>query len=683
MEENKKAMTVLAAAGVLILAVLMVYPVVRDKIRESRKKDISLAGEWEAEKEADGRQESDAGQTGDWKSGIMETEEGAVCTGKDISEVFFELEGGPEKVHISLWQNQDGTCYFFLPGFAKGKKLILMGAGGGHIQIDGVGLYEGDGIKDILEAKPYGFAWFDNSGKAVLEASVAFMYSSSLPALFMTTASGETAEIDQDKNHAYEESGTIILYDEEGTEIYAGQAESIKGRGNSTWGLAKKPYQFRLCEKTDFFGMGKGAGWNLLANGYDETRLRNRITLELAKALGMAFVPEFRMLDLYINNVYYGNYYLTEKIEVSDRNVAIRNMEEIVDAAYTPEELEKLPWLESEDGFRKWTGVACEDDNLTGGYLFERELPARFEKEASGFITSQGDCYALKSPVYASENQVNYIADLMQEFQDAVEEQDGVHPVTGKPYSQYIDGTSFAQKYLVEEISKNYDGGVTSSFFYKPEDTLSSKIFAGPVWDYDVAFGNCNLDEIASNPRGITRLNDHVYGTDVFARLYEKEDFYARIVTLYKEKAVPYLEYLLREGIDRMVKDTRASAWMDSIRWESLENRYQYYQDYDNDVKYLKYFIEQRMQFLNEVWLEGQTYYNVAFVVDDETWQIDCVKEGETPGGEPTPSRYSSLFMGWVNEEGVPFDRFKPVYEDMTFYATWQELPVDEVILKQ
>lgn len=69
----------------------------------------------------------------------------------------------------------------------------------------------------------------------------------------------------------------------------------------------------------------------------------------------------------------------------------------------------------------------------------------------------------------------------MQEFQDAVEEEDGVHPVTGRHYSECIDITSFVQKYLVEEISKNYDGGVTSSFFYKPQGNVSSKIFAGPV----------------------------------------------------------------------------------------------------------------------------------------------------------------------------------------------------------
>lgn len=72
---------------------------------------------------------------------------------------------------------------------------------------------------------------------------------------------------------------------------------------------------------------------------------------------------------------------------------------------------------------------------------------------------------------------------------------------------------SFVKKYLIEEITRNYDGGVTSSFFYKASDAEGGKLYAGPVWDYDVSFGNCNLDKIVSNPVGISKLNDHIYGT--------------------------------------------------------------------------------------------------------------------------------------------------------------------------
>ena len=163
------------------------------------------------------------------------------------------------------------------------------------------------------------------------------MYSSDLPVLCLSTDSGTMEEIDADKEN--QEAGAAVFYDEKGEILYAGQAESIKGRGNSTWGLAKKPYQIKLCEKTDLFGFGRAVGFNLLANGYDETRLRNQITLELAKKLEMNYVPQGQMIDLYINNCFWGNYYFTEKIQVGENGVAIRDMEELVEAVYSPEEL--------------------------------------------------------------------------------------------------------------------------------------------------------------------------------------------------------------------------------------------------------------------------------------------------------------------------------------------------------
>lgn len=682
MEENRRIRTILAFAGAALLIFLAGYPVVREKISEYRKKDIFLGEEQNPGngEETEGERKTEPGE---------EEEEfvPAAGTAKEnlpAPEVRFSLEdseGDLQEFQVCLWRSDTGICYLFLPGFARGRGLVLEEAEAGSIFIGGREIKEGDVLREISEGKPYELLAPEGGDDRTLQGEVVFMYSSDLPVLSLVTVSGSTDFIDEDKEN--EEGGSAALYGENGERMFAGQAESIRGRGNSTWGLSKKPYQIKLCEEADFFGFGEAASWNLLANGYDETRLRNRIALELASELGMDYVPEGRMIDLYINNCYYGNYFLTEKIRVDEGSVDIRDMEELAEAVYSPQELEKLDRGRNEEGTRKWAETGIDNGNLSGGYLLERELASRFETEISGFVTSQGDCYTLQSPLYASKEQVNYIADLMQAFQDAVSEKDGIHPATGKHYSEYIDVDSFIRKYLVEEISKNYDGGVTSSFFYKPEDSVSRKLFAGPVWDYDVAFGNCNLDRIASNPEGITRLNDHVYGTDVFVRLYEKEDFYGQMVKMYEEKALPYLNFLLTEGLDAMVSESRKSAEMDSVRWEGLENRYQYYEKYDNDVRYLKYFIEKRKDFLNEVWLGGGSYHNMTFVVDGEAWQLLCIRDGEVPETEPIPSRYSSLFMGWVTEDGIPFDRYKPVYEDMTFYAVWQELPVEDVVLTQ
>jgi hypothetical protein len=45
---------------------------------------------------------------------------------------------------------------------------------------------------------------------------------------------------------------------------------------------------------------------------------------------------------------------------------------------------------------------------------------------------------------------------------------------------------------IVNEVSRNVDGYRLSSFFYKDRQSKNGKIFAGPVWDYDLAFRNAN-----------------------------------------------------------------------------------------------------------------------------------------------------------------------------------------------
>lgn len=713
MEKLKKVMTIMAIAGTVLVTGLFCYMPIRDILRQQNKQEISLEEsganaviESAADEKQPGRQESAAGSTEEAVSGTQnasgdesEAESGGAVFGEGTedgsrspsgedaaeslhTEVLLSVKSPEQELLVSLWQGSDGTCYFFLPGFAREGQISLEGVGEetllgnrkGSIFLGDTEIQAGDILTDFVWDKTYEMRICEDEDAEGVTVPVVFMCSSDLPVLSLTTQSGSMSYIDEVKGN--EESGSVLLLDESGNVLCAEEAESISGRGNSTWGLLKKPYQFKLKEDADLFGFGKAKSWSLLANGYDETNLRNQIAFELAEALGMPYVPEGKLVDLYVNREYYGCYYLCEEVQIGEGRVEIQDLEETANLVYRAEELDALTLNQSEDQSRKWAEIEYEESDLTGGYLFERELADRYAEEVSGFATAQGDFYALKSPKYASEEQVNYIADLMQEFLDALEQEDGRHPVTGRHYSEYIDVTSFVQKYLVEEIAKNYDGGVTSSFFYKPEDAVSTRIYAGPVWDYDVAFGNCNLDKIVSNPMGVTRLDDHICDTEIFLQLYEKEEFYSQVTALYEDKALPYLNSLLEGGIDELAEETRAASMMNHIRWEELSNRYQYYTDYDNDVRYLKYFIEKRREFLNEVWLEGAVYHRLEYQVDGEPYKVDYVKDGKTPAREPAAYKNNAVFAGWVIKgSGVPLDEYKPVYEDMVFEALWQEFP--------
>lgn len=92
----------------------------------------------------------------------------------------------------------------------------------------------------------------------------------------------------------------------------------------------------------------------------------------------------------------------------------------------------------------------------------------------------------LKSPEYATEAQAKYISGYWQELEDALYSETGYNSL-GKHYTEYIDIVSWAKQYLIQEWTSNWDAGLTSNFFYKDVD---SKLFAGPLWDFDTAIGN-------------------------------------------------------------------------------------------------------------------------------------------------------------------------------------------------
>ena len=671
-------MTWAALVGTILITSVFCYMPIRKILRENNSKIISLENE-----NTLGDVDTAPGSllenmTQESNVAVQDTKNSAPL--KDT--VTFSVEKEGQQLSTLLWRNQQEIYYVFLPGFAMADTRIRVGeiAGNGYFTVGSKRFSQGDVIEDISYEKAYEFSLYDGDDSLVMSGPLIFLCSSSLPMVSLTTESGSMEWIEEKKGN--EERGQVTVLSEQGILLYQGNIDSISGRGHSTWGPLKKPFQFQLEQKADLFGFGAARGYNLLADAYDETKLRNQIVMGLASELGMAYVPQGQTVDLYCNGVYYGVYYLCEKVEIGESRVNIADMEKYSSVVYGKQETPGIETFSSIDGSRKWTDVQVEEADITGGYLFERELMERYETEISGFITVQGDAYVLQNPQYATEKQVNYIANLMQEFQDALEEKDGVNRETGKHYSDYIDVPSFVQKYLVEEISKNYDGGTTSSYFYKPSDKESNKIFAGPVWDYDLTFGNCNMDQMITDPMGITCLNDHVFGTEVFAHLYEKEEFYQQVVSLYEQKALPYLNELVSWRIDVLSARMRQAIRLDSIRWEELQNRFQYYEEYENDIRYLKYFIKARKDFLSQVWLEGEEYHSVTFMVDGECWKRIYVREGEMAGAAPLPARYNSLFMGWLMEtRDMPYDEYKPVYEDVVFYATWQQLPEEDVII--
>lgn len=77
--------------------------------------------------------------------------------------------------------------------------------------------------------------------------------------------------------------------------------EYIRGRGNSTWSDIKKPYKVKLDKSVDLFGFGKNKHWLLIANRYDNSLVRNRMTYWLAARLGMEYTPQCVPVEVVMN----------------------------------------------------------------------------------------------------------------------------------------------------------------------------------------------------------------------------------------------------------------------------------------------------------------------------------------------------------------------------------------------
>lgn len=306
-------------------------------------------------------------------------------------------------------------------------------------------------------------------------------------------------------------TGSMVLVAPDGITVYNGALTQIKGRGNSTWKRgAKKPYQIKLAEKTDLLQTGdkenKAKTWVLLASNYDPALIRNSITFDLAAALGMEYYCEYRPVNLFYDGEYRGLYLLCEKVEVKSGRVDLTDLEGAnEDANPDVEDLTALPTARGTTvngaSYFYCEGLKNPED-ITGGYLLEMDMAARAAEEKCYFITTRGNYIVVKSPECCSKEQMDYIASLYQDFEDAVYN-GGVNSRTGKSYTDYVTLESIVQCYIINEYSKNPDNYVTSAFLYKEAGSDVMKM--GPVWDYDIAYGigSGTNDPEAEKPTGL------------------------------------------------------------------------------------------------------------------------------------------------------------------------------------
>lgn len=429
---------------------------------------------------------------------------------------------------------------------------------------------------------------------------------SQLPTLCINTVSGNLRELKRDKQ--YEEEMELHAFDAAGT-VQEYSDGRIHCRGNVTFDeTEKKSYAIELDGGINLYDMGEASSWVLLANAFDGTSMRNYLTFYMAEQMGLYWTPQAQWVDLYANGEYQGIYLLCEKVEINEERLDIHDLENDIEAENDLEAVKRSAFnIISDDGqsvAKKGFRLENEPEDSSGGYLLELEaMPERYEEGKSGFISDNGQQVVIKSPKYASVAQVNYISELYQALEDALYSGD---ETAQDAFLEYIDLDSITKKYLIEEFSKNVDASMSSCFLYKPEDAVSTKLYAGPVWDYDRAYGNMsNLGQGLDmrTPEDLF-VRDGYYGTPFWLYFCLNPLFQDNVKKVYEEEMLPLIDECIRIRIPQWEEQIRASAYADLRRWPDRVEEVREFQDlsYEEKVDRMIGFMTARVAYLKQEW---------------------------------------------------------------------------------
>ncbi len=429
------------------------------------------------------------------------------------------------------------------------------------------------------------------------------------------------------------------------------ELEYIRGRGNSTWSVDKKPYKMKFKNKADLFGMGKSKHWVLLANYYDVSMLRNKMTYWLGSQLGMEFTPQCVFVNLVMNGKYLGSYYLCEQVRVGSSVVDIDD-------------------LEDDD-----TKNATDEPTITGGYLLG--MSPYGDEEGLSFSTTRNNSYEIESPSfegYTNQAQYNYISNYVQKTEDAIYGKN-FKDKNGVSYTDYMDVNSAIDYYWMQEISMNGDGFLsTSTYLYKKRN---DKLYWGPLWDFDyVAWGATEFN--GNNVAGFTQ-NQKTW----FAQLLQDDNFYNKLVARWPAIKAKLLEASKKGGkIDQYANEQRISQKYNYDIWPMYNN---YGEDmskvtYDSEVNRLKSWVNARVAWIDKNLSKVRpTMYSVSFQVDGKDYYSTSVQANNTLDQLPDePTKKGYIFKGWytkgkLNNKDYEYAIVTPVTvtSNMVIYAKW------------
>jgi spore coat protein CotH len=476
---------------------------------------------------------------------------------QDIS-MSFDASSNGSKIHGNVTCKLDGdTITGVLTSLSDTTRILAASfviLDGSTLKVNGIEQKSGVTINDFTTPVTYTLTKPDGTAKSYVVKVIRY---SGLPVFYLTTSAPVVSKDDYVTGNL-----TIDINDSPYPQTVTNIDLQIKGRGNSTWDMPKKPYRLKFNKKAEMLGFPASKNWVLLANYADKTLMRNSIGFEMGKQFGADFTPSGRFVEVVMNGDYIGNYLLTQQVEVDPNRVNITDI----------------------------SSTDISGDAVTGGYLLE--LDQRLG-EVNYFYTTHGLPINLNTPDTPTPEQLAYIKQYIQDTENAIFADNFADPVNG--YAKYINVDSFIDWYLVKEIMKDNDGQDFSSIYYYKD--RNGKLGMGPVWDFDLAAGNTDYSD-CKNPSGWWIMNS-VW----FSRLFQDPAFKQKVKAKWNDIKVSKLPGILT-FIDKTAEQLELSQGYNFQRWDILKI-YVWPNpvvtgSYQGEVKYTRDWLSQRITWMDQ-----------------------------------------------------------------------------------
>ena len=434
-----------------------------------------------------------------------------------------------------------------------------------------------------------------------------------LPIVHITTCTG--TEVTSKEEYI---DGTIALSNCDEEYAFEPMDMEIRGRGNHTWWLEKKPYRIKLSKKKNLLGQGSGAAkvWVLLADHCDQSLLRNHTALNYARKLdGLAFVSSAQSVEVYFNGEYRGVYLLCEQNQVNKERV----------------------------------NIAEEPESVQTGYLVQLSGYAEDPKFVMNMPNGQMQ-YEVKNDLSTDpavfDQQMAFIQDVFQQAWAAIEAGDR------ERIEALVDIPSVVDSYLVEELFKNLDAGWDSFYYHYDATVEGEKLHFGPIWDFDLTGGNVNEETGCDKYEGLRAGTMECNAW--FAQLL-KYDWFRRMVVERWDEMMPetekipeYIRTTARAGYNAYCRNflkwpifgERLNREPAAIRaLDTYEKHYEYYANWmEHRIQWMdEYFDSAEYDFDGELVLQGQGTQTDPYLVTNEDDFVNftlCLANGSTFTGQ-------------------------------------------------